>query len=82
MCCTSILYGNKMCPNFLGYIITEDYKQELRKLLMNLDPLTPLKINETKTGNGLKHFPYICIITFEINERRKLRGLMCSACYF
>lgn len=52
---TTIFYGNKMCPNFLGYIITEDYKQELHKLLMNLDPLTQ-KINERKTGNSLKHF--------------------------
>jgi len=82
MCCTSILYINKMYPNFLCYIVTEDYKQEFQKLLMNLDPLTLLKINEHKTGNGLKHFPYICINEFEINERRKLCGLMCNACYF
>lgn len=71
-----------MCPNFLGYIITEDYKQEFHKLLMNLDPLSPLKINESKTGNSLKHFLYICIIEFEINERSKLHGLMCSVGYF
>lgn len=77
MCCTCIFYGNKMCPNFLGYIITEDCKQEFQKASNEFRPLTPLKINESKTGNGLKHFPYICIIEFEINERRKLCGLMC-----
>lgn len=53
-----------MCSNILGYIITEDYKQAFQKLLINLEPLTPLKINESKTGNGLKHFIYVCIIEF------------------